>query len=280
MALSPPEGLKTARLFVQPVADGDERFARIESNVQQLRDDVDATIPTLVRLAAVEKDMTILFRQLSTLVDGQGKTPSEIQAEEMPPLAPLPLSTSGEKSPVTETPLQGKPVGQPTTQTEESEPPAVATQQPPAEASLNSTPLKAEESVEPPKILEKKEVVLEKSEPPKASFHVSKLRLGEHPDKTRIVLEVSGKLAYTARIADGKLVIEMSDTAWDGAKEWNSDTSPLLYAYHVEGNGKGGVTLTAELLYDATIISQSLFSAEGDSGMRLVIDIKSSVVHQ
>lgn len=282
-ALSPPEGLKTKRLFAAGVKDGDERFSRLESNVQQLRDDLDVAVPTLVRLAAVEKDMNDLFRQLSTLVNGQGKSPSEIQAEEMPPLPPLPLSNSGEmKTPVTKTPLQGNPVGQPTTQTEESEPPAVATQQPPAEASLNTTSPAVAESPEPAEKLEKKEADSAKPPLPPATYQVSGVRIGEHPDKTRLVIELSGKAGYFAKIADGKLVIELSDTAWNGVKSWSSDSSPLLYAYHVEDDGKGGVRLTGDLLYDATIVSQSLYPAEGraNAGVRLVIDLKSAVVHR
>ena len=454
-ALSPPQGLNQTQLFHEPLKDDEKRFARLETAVQGLRDEIDIATPTLVRLAAVEKDMKDLIRQLNTLVEDQSKTPEQITAEQevMPP---LPLTISGKKTPVTETssqgkpagqpttqseesmppavapkqlpaktsllpsedngdfgdfapiketPSQGKPVGQPTTQSEESMPPAVAQKQPPAKASpisaedsesldqvpvkkassqgkpvgqpttqseessppavavkqppaktpFNSTPSEAAESpvalsgslpadsateaqdqpavggesganisvkdplpspqmraqhpaVAPPgqgttavpsSLSGEKAGTLAlqpaakpmapssakaKATPPKpTAFSVSDLRIGDHSDKTRLVLDISGKPDYTARIEGGKLIIELPGAAWgNGAKSWSSDTAALIYAYQVEdlGGVKGGVRIVAELLYDAALDSKSVIPALSGGGNRLVIDVKSPVVHK
>lgn len=310
-ALSPPQGLKSAPLFNDPTKDSDARFERIERSVQQLRDDVDTAAPTIVRLAAVEKDMKNLIRQLETLSSGPvaapavpveaediGATQSEQEQQEgmavaddaadasggesVPepaPLPPLPLSNSGEKFPVKETPLQGKPAGQPTTQTEESEPPAVATQQPPAEASLHDTPSTPQESPPAPS-KESQKLSAVPAAPVVAGVHVLKWRLGEHPDKTRIVLELSGNPVYTAKVENGQLVVDLPGTAWDPAREWTTDSAPLVYAYHVGPGDKGGLRLKIDMLYDADIIYQKVFPAEVGAPAKLVIDLKSATIHR
>lgn len=302
-ALSPPQGLKSAPLFNDPLKDSDARFERLERSVQQLRDDVDTAAPTIVRLAAVEKDMKNLIRQLETLSSGPvaapavpvdaediGATESEQEQQEgmvvadgaadaPAPLPPLPLSNSGEKPPVKETPLQGKPAGQPTTQTEESKPPAVATQQPPAEASRHDTPSAPQESPPTPSKESEKPAVVPAA-PVVAGVHVLKWRLGEHPDKTRIVLEMSGNPVYTAKVENGQLVVDLPGTAWDPAREWTTDSAPLVYAYHVGPGDKGGLRLKIDMLYDAGIIYQKIFPAEAGAPAKLVIDLKSATIHR
>lgn len=68
-ALAPPEGMKFTPLFASPVKDEGQRFARLEQSVQALRNDFDTVTPTMVRLAAIEKDIRDLVTQLRTLDD-------------------------------------------------------------------------------------------------------------------------------------------------------------------------------------------------------------------
>lgn len=103
-ALAPPEGIKFIPLFATPIKDEGQRFARLEQSVQFLRNDFDTVTPTLVRLAAIEKDIRELVSQLRTLNDGtpiaevapaapvalaaQTAAPKTIVAAAVPPVAP------------------------------------------------------------------------------------------------------------------------------------------------------------------------------------------------
>lgn len=68
--LAPPEGLKFTQLFADPIDDADERIGRLERAVQNLRNDFDTVVPSMVRMVAIEKDIKQLVAQLQTLTDG------------------------------------------------------------------------------------------------------------------------------------------------------------------------------------------------------------------
>ena len=89
-ALAPPEGMKFTPLFAVPVKDEAQRFARLEQSVQALRNDFDTVTPTLVRLAAVEKDIRDLVSQLRTL-DDSGPI---VEAVPVAPVAAAPVVAS------------------------------------------------------------------------------------------------------------------------------------------------------------------------------------------
>ena len=65
--LSPPTGLKFIPLFADPVRNPNARVKRLESSVQTLRNDFDTVVPTLVRMATLEKDIKELVVQLQIL---------------------------------------------------------------------------------------------------------------------------------------------------------------------------------------------------------------------
>ena len=89
-ALAPPEGMKFTPLFAVPVKDDGQRFARLEQSVQALRNDFDTVTPTLVRLAAVEKDIRDLVSQLRTL-DDSGPI---VEAVPVAPVASAPVTAA------------------------------------------------------------------------------------------------------------------------------------------------------------------------------------------
>ncbi len=69
--LQPAKGLNTKRLFSESLGD-DARLARLESAVQALRDEFDTITPSVNRLIAVESDIQELVNQLNTLVQNEG----------------------------------------------------------------------------------------------------------------------------------------------------------------------------------------------------------------
>lgn len=94
-ALAPPEGMKFTPLFAIPIKDDEERFRRLEGSVQALRNDFDTVTPTLVRLAAIEKDIRELVGQLQTLTDeGPIAEAAPVAAVTAAPVPPAQVVTS------------------------------------------------------------------------------------------------------------------------------------------------------------------------------------------
>ncbi len=73
-ALAPEQGLKITPLFTAPVSDESARIARVENAVQGMRNDFDTIMPTMVRMASMEKDMRGLIDKLHVLT---GEAPPE-----------------------------------------------------------------------------------------------------------------------------------------------------------------------------------------------------------
>lgn len=104
-ALAPSEGLKFTPLFTEPLGDDTARIDRLEKSVQDLRDDFDTVVPSLVRLVAVEKDMKDLIGQLNAL-SGGNPPPPPVQAEPMqlaPSVTAIPVPQQLQTAPAPET---------------------------------------------------------------------------------------------------------------------------------------------------------------------------------
>lgn len=66
----PARGINAELLFAEKISDTDDRFRRLENAVTDLRRELNAAMPAIVRLSAVEQDMQELLGQLQTLVEG------------------------------------------------------------------------------------------------------------------------------------------------------------------------------------------------------------------
>lgn len=84
--LSPPTGLKFTPLFANPVKNPNARVKRLEGSVQTLRNDFDTVVPTLVRMATLEKDIRELVVQLQIL------TKQNLNNAEQPDISTSPVA--------------------------------------------------------------------------------------------------------------------------------------------------------------------------------------------
>ena len=291
-ALAPPEGLSFTPLFNEPVKDADARMKRMEGAVQTLRNDFDTVMPTIVRMAAMEKDIKGLVAQLQTLTDGQA------QSLPVPPVTPqaLPPAANGGK------PIPGEDVAKGTEPakaiakagpdaasslvTPEAAPkgelPPEGAASPSSNAPLNikpeakpvSVPAKPAAKPAPEKKAEAAPIV----QPPAGTAAAMDIRIADHPDKTRVVLDMTSKDAGAVSLENnGKtLVIDLSQMKWLGKQSWDADSAQLISGYHMDG-GK----LYVDLMYASQIKSHSVLSPNGDTkNYRLVIDLFSPEVHK
>lgn len=104
---------------------------------------------------------------------------------------------------------------------------------------------------------------------------VQDIRIGDHIDKTRIVLETTAKADYKAMIdSDGRrLVIQLPQYNWKTAARWDAVSANLVSGYSYAGG-----TLVLDLMTPASISSQQVMPT-GNGGQRIVIDLFAPLIH-
>lgn len=106
---------------------------------------------------------------------------------------------------------------------------------------------------------------------------VSAVRIGDHLDKTRIVLDMTNVPEGRSRMEnDGKrLVVELPTFNWKAAESFKADSGALVSDWkYAEGQ------LVVNLLSSATVKEQLVIPAKGKAPSKLVIDLFAKGVHQ
>ncbi len=105
---------------------------------------------------------------------------------------------------------------------------------------------------------------------------VKEIRIGDHIDKTRIVLEATAQGPYKAQIInDGRqLVIDLPQYNWQASRVWDAVSANLIAGYKYADN-----RIIFDLLSPAEIKAESFMTGSSGSGQRLVIDLFSSAIH-
>ncbi len=311
-ALQPPLGLNNKSLFATPLADPEDRLQRLENAVQEIRNDFDAMSPSIVRLVAVEKDIQDLIEQLQSVV-GDAPLPPPITAEELdapladeaaavlpPPAPPLntddienTIPTQGTQTPAPALPPQAgseqllnAPVGSdvPPSDTDASTADEAPTQIIPPDSIATPAPASATEKLPPvaPKLTPKSAPVLPApamTAPVAMDANVTGVRVGEHPDKTRIVLDIMGgpsKISHTVDLDNGEkiLVVELPSTGWSAPATASYAKAPILASYKADKTGSGGTLLILQLKANANIVYQGMMPLPaGKQGGRIIIDL-------
>ena len=106
---------------------------------------------------------------------------------------------------------------------------------------------------------------------------VSAVRIGDHLDKTRIVLDMTNVPEGRSRMEnDGKrLVVELPAFNWKAADSYKANSGALVAGWNY-ANG----LLTVDLLSAATVKEQQVIPAKGKAPSKLVIDLFAKGVHQ
>lgn len=264
-ALAPPEGMKFTPLFADKISDDEARFRRLEDAVQSIKNDFDTVTPSIVRLVAIEKDIKNLVSQLETLTDASA------------PVESGPLSFDR----FNQIPREDEVGGTETTAEDSRVTPEAAPEgqlPPEGAASPVSAPLDIRPAAPAP--------APEAAAPAPAASpaigpvigDVKAVRIGDHKDKTRIVLDMTAKPRSAATISgNGKqLVIDLPQMGFSGARTWEAMSAALVSGYRFE-DGK----LVLDLLYPSQIrLTEVLSPGANSQDYRLIVDLYAAGVHQ
>lgn len=307
--LAPAEGLKFTPLFNDRIDDNEDRFRRLEEAVQALRNDLDTVVPSMVRLVSVEKDIKELVGQLQTLTMQDGAV--DVEPIPVPDVSVEPIKQTKQIPIPGEDVVGGIDKATANVAAADSAAPsslvtpgAALAGLPPESAAPTSLPAAAEVAKTPspsvavpaqppavPPVAAKASPVASApaaapviaATPPELAAgpmlgDVKSVRIGDHLDKTRIVLDLTAKPDFKTRLENnGKsLIVTLPQMKWATAPQWEASSAALVAAY---GFAEG--VLSMDMLYGSEIVSQQILSPASSGGnYRLVIDLFSPDVHE
>jgi N-acetylmuramoyl-L-alanine amidase len=114
---------------------------------------------------------------------------------------------------------------------------------------------------------------------------VRKIRIGEHPDKVRFVMELSEPIRFEIRSEGGgkEIIVDMPGVAWNAIRHWRAKETPIVAGFDAEGVTRfetealaGGGTRLRIIARSTMSVSQSgLVRPEPEEGQgdRLFIDL-------
>lgn len=100
------------------------------------------------------------------------------------------------------------------------------------------------------------------------------IRVGEHPGKTRIVMDSNTKTTFNADIDNSEkiMIIELSNADWTAKTAQSFSKSPFIKSFKVEPTGNGQMVIF-QLKRNASIGYKADIGALNGSGRRFVIDL-------
>lgn len=229
--LSPSKGLNTKRLFGTKAGSDNERFERLEAALQELRDDFDEASPSINRLMAIEQEIQTLVDQLQVLVEGDN---AQANMSAIPPVSPEML----EDNPV----------------------PPVAGSETAANAPLSLSPpppvgAAAPDAVSPPPPPPPSPSV---TAPAVAADEVIKaIRIADHQSTTRVVLELTRDVPYTADIdPEQMLLLGFGEGGAAANLAAVKPSSALITSIDATPQSSGGVIIAMALSKQTKIVRQ------------------------
>lgn len=290
-------------LFSERMSDEADRLDRLENAVQELRNDFDAVTPAIARLVAIESDIQNLIQQLETLTGDsmpaadvppieesaldEPMDPADDNVPSLPPIATdgsiPPISTNRSAAPQNilpdEAAMSDEAFDQVIAETASPQPAPIAQEQ---AAVSTGSPNPAGEPSAPAGGAQASPAAVagttaQTAPAPSVASGVSvmDIRIGEHPGKTRIVLDVSGQSPFTADLDNQEkiLVVEIPQAGWSAALQQTLSASPLISSYRIERLDNGGTMLILQLKKAASVSYKGTMNDAKTGGQRLIIDL-------
>lgn len=247
-------------LFSEKIGNDDARMSRLENAVQELRNDFDAISPAVVRLVAIEKDIQTLIEQLEVLT-GSGPAPA----------APSPYVETAEFDD-----MQGIEAEQGLDQNNAAIGDEMPAQIAPIEAPVAATA----ETAPTPQAAKPAQIAPPPTAPPSSALStqspaVDAIRIGEHPGKVRIVLDVIGTAKFKTDLDNNEkvLVVELPGIGWRAAATKDFVGHPLLSSYSASPLDGGGTMLIFQLGKTSSIGYSGVIATKDAGESRVVIDL-------
>lgn len=261
------------------------RIAKLEETVNSLRRDYDRIMPAFASLNTTNERIQTLLDEIEQ--QGGIKAPAKAAAKSEPMSKPVqPFKAEANAEPIAlAAPTQLIPETKTTTVVTSvtHEDGASGVLPPPGSVSRAKPELHAPlPAIHTPVTTVVETTVEVPAEKPAAATavvtgSVKGLRIGEHGNKTRLVIDLADnakpEVTYDLDNAEKVLLIEMPETAWNGAKSGASKVSAFVSEWSVQDSANGGSNLAVQLKKGAKILSTEYLKGNGKDSARLVIDL-------
>jgi hypothetical protein len=109
------------------------------------------------------------------------------------------------------------------------------------------------------------------------SSNITGVRIGKHPGKERVVLDLSKKTAYNVNYDEqnNQIIIEMPNAQWSAKDTWSTSKKAIVSQYQVEPF-ESGVKLIMAVTNGAKVAKSGLLNADHGKKDRLYLDIVSN----
>ncbi len=104
--------------------------------------------------------------------------------------------------------------------------------------------------------------------------NVTSVRFGQHPGKTRVVLDVSADSPFSINVDNSEklLIVELPSTGWETTAS-RMIKNPFLGSYKAQPGANGGTILAFELKKPVRVTSQSALRPNATRGHRIFFDV-------
>lgn len=256
--LQPMKGVNVDTLFSEEIRDSNKRFGRVEGAVVDLRKEFESLKPSMVRLAAVESDIQNLITELEVLLQETPNPGMHTSAK-----AVVENEADLHVSQLAPDPRPPPPnVGTPRSET-------APASQPQKNA---ATVPKASKPAEPKPV--------PKAPAPVKTYDgvvATNLRIGEHSDKVRVVIDSNVSTAFTVDYDkdENLITIELPKARWAGDLQKSLSGSKLITSWSVTSiNNDQGSLVVMTLKKPSSILLQKRLSPDSSSGYhRIYFDL-------
>ncbi len=263
------KGVKVDQLFSENVRDTNDRVQRLEDTVTNIYRDIETMKPSIIRLIALEGDIEQLVTILSNETNVPAAAPefpdTDVETVETEELS----NVTEEISTETETEIKPKPELESDLRPEpEPEPDTTIIDK------KNTIPEPKEYNPEP-------QVKTPASELP-SSAQLSNIRIGQHPDFTRIVLDTTQDITYDAFLnSDTKtLSITLPKISHTNLKPIDLSSSQIIEKYTVQSYDNVDETmLIFSFKHNVKIIKQTHYYDKASGLFKIFIDINALEEH-
>lgn len=258
--MNPSRGLNTQRLFATAANNDDERMERLETAVQTLRDDFDKVSPAINRLIAIEQEIQTLVDQLQVLVEGENPT---LDTSSIPPVSEQALA---------DTAISPDAASAAAPSVEPPPPPAAPQSIIPETQPISPPPTPV---VPTPTGVPAPAAPASAAAAPLSGDGLRNVRIADHDSKTRIVLETSSNIAYTADIDPEQILIV--SLASGGASVDSASIKPkssLIGSVDITPQNGGGMIVAMPLSKATKILGKGVLQPDSQNpNYRIYIDL-------
>jgi hypothetical protein len=107
---------------------------------------------------------------------------------------------------------------------------------------------------------------------------VKRVRIGEHSNKARFVLDLSGPVNYTLSCKENcsQVQVDLPNVAWSAITRWRADKTPIIQSFDAEALAGGGTRITIKARGSMSVGLNGVLGPHQDAarGHRLYLDLQ------